>query len=141
MFFAAFDVGLVVHAEVIHSLIRHPKFTCQLGTKQISFDFQLLQKDATKRLGSGKMGSEEIKRHKWFKPINWKKLEARQIQPSFRPEVAGKQCVANFEKHWTDMPVVDSPVASPNAFGNNPFTGFSYVRPPASFLQMDGSIS
>lgn len=85
------------------------------------------------------MGSEEIKRHKWFKPINWKKLEAREIQPSFRPEVAGKLCIANFEKHWTDMSVVDSPVASPNAAGN-PFIGFSYVRPAASFLQMDSSI-
>lgn len=99
---------------------------------------QLLQKEASKRLGCGPTGSEEIKRHKWFKPINWKKLETRQIQPSFRPEVAGKHCIANFEKRWTDMPVVDSPAASPNA-GGNPFTGFSYVRPAASFLQKDSS--
>ena len=94
---------------------------------------QLLQKEAAKRLGSGPKGSQEIKGHKWFKPINWRKLEAREIQPSFRPEVAGKHCVANFEKCWTDMPVVDSPAASPN--GGNPFKGFSYVRPAASFLQ------
>ena len=100
--------------------------------------FQLLQKDPSKRLGSGPRGSEEIKSHKWFKPINWRKLDAREFQPSFRPEVAGKQCVANFEKHWTDMPLVDSPVASPIASGNL-FMGFSYVRPAASFLQRDGS--
>lgn len=85
------------------------------------------------------MGSEEIKRHKWFKPINWKKLDAREIQPSFRPDVAGKLCIANFEKRLTDMPVVESPVASPNAAGN-PFIGFSYVRPAASFLQKDSSL-
>ena len=97
---------------------------------------QLLQKEASKRLGSGPTGSEEITHHKWFKPINWKKLEARQIQPSFRPEVAGKQCVANFEKRWTDMPVVVSPAASPNASGNV-FMGFSYVKPAASFLQKE----
>ncbi|XP_015897490.1 serine/threonine-protein kinase AtPK2/AtPK19 [Ziziphus jujuba] len=127
-----------IQQKIVKDKIKLPAY---LSSEAHSLLKGLLQKDATKRLGSGKMGSEEIKRHKWFKPINWKKLEARQIQPSFRPEVAGKQCVANFEKHWTDMPVVDSPVASPNAFGNNPFTGFSYVRPPASFLQMDGSIS
>ncbi|KAL2899764.1 Serine/threonine-protein kinase AtPK2/AtPK19 [Bienertia sinuspersici] len=49
------------------------------------------------------------------KPINWKKLEARQVQPSFRPDVAGQLCTANFEKCWTDMPLVISPAASPNA--------------------------
>ncbi|PPD91708.1 hypothetical protein GOBAR_DD11356 [Gossypium barbadense] len=94
---------------------------------------KLLQKDASKRLGSGQGGSEEIKRHKWFKSINWKKLEARQIRPSFLPEVAGNQCIANFEECWTNMPVHDSPVASPT-FGENPFKGFTYVRPAASFL-------
>lgn len=96
---------------------------------------QLLQKDPSKRLGSGVMGSEEVKCHKWFKPINWKKLEARQIQPSFRPDVAaGKLCIANFEKKWTDMPVVISPAASPNGNGSLIFKDFSYVR-PSSILQ------
>lgn len=93
----------------------------------------LLNKEAPKRLGCGAKGIEEIKGHKWFKPINWKKLDAREIQPSFRPDVAGKHCVANFDKRWTDMPLVDSPAGSPN--GGNPFKDFSYVRPAASFLQ------
>ncbi|GAB2300779.1 Serine/threonine-protein kinase AtPK2/AtPK19 [Dionaea muscipula] len=95
----------------------------------------LLQKDPSKRLGGGATGSEEIKRHKWFKRINWKKLEARELNPSFRPEVAGNHCTSNFEKRWTDMPVVDSPAASPKANGNLIFKDFTYVRPPASFLQ------
>lgn len=95
----------------------------------------LLQKDPTLRLGSGIMASEEVKHHKWFKPINWKKLEAKQIQPSFRPEVAGNLCTANFEKCWTDMSVVISPAASPNANGNLLFKDFTYVRPASSFLQ------
>nr|KJB60168.1 hypothetical protein B456_009G292400 [Gossypium raimondii] len=95
---------------------------------------KLLQKEASKRLGCGKGGSEEIKRHKWFKAINWKKLEAREVRPSFLPDVAGNHCVANFEECWTSMPVIDSPVASPT-FGENPFKGFTYVRPVASFLQ------
>ncbi|XAR66049.1 Non-specific serine/threonine protein kinase [Bertholletia excelsa] len=88
----------------------------------------LLQKEGSKRLGSGAGGSEEIKRHKWFRSINWKKLEAREIQPSFLPQVAGRHCVANFEERWTSMPVLDSPAASPK-FTDNPFKGFSYVRP------------
>ncbi|KAF2306627.1 hypothetical protein GH714_019897 [Hevea brasiliensis] len=96
-------------------------------------------KNASKRLGSGPTGSEEIKRHKWLKPINWKKLEAREIQPSFRPEVAGKLCIANFEKRWTEMPLSDSPAASPKS-NVNPFVNFSYVRPAASFLQKNSRV-
>ncbi|KAI3666809.1 hypothetical protein L6452_41846 [Arctium lappa] len=94
----------------------------------------LLQKDPSKRLGNGSMGSDEIKHHKWFKPINWKKLDAREIQPSFRPEVAGSQCIANFDKRWTDMPLLDSPASSPNGSANL-FQGFTYVQPAASFLR------
>lgn len=99
----------------------------------ISQPLQLLHKEAGRRLGSGTGGSDEIKNHKWFKSINWKRLEARQIQPSFRPNVAGKTCIANFDECWTNMPVLDSPAASPVAANSN-FVGFSYVR-PAPFLQ------
>ncbi|CAI9762308.1 unnamed protein product [Fraxinus pennsylvanica] len=87
----------------------------------------LLQKEVNKRLGNGVRGSDEIKGHKWFKSINWKKLEAREIQPSFLPLVAGKHCIANFDERWTNMPLLDSPAASPKC-GENPFKGFSYVK-------------
>ncbi|XP_076926326.1 serine/threonine-protein kinase AtPK2/AtPK19-like [Bidens hawaiensis] len=99
----------------------------------------LLQKDPSKRLGNGPRGSEEIKHHKWFKPINWKKLDAREINPSFRPEVAGIQCIANFDKRWTDMPLLDSPASSPDASANL-FQGFTYVKPAASFLSSNSPV-
>ncbi|PON32110.1 cGMP-dependent kinase [Parasponia andersonii] len=124
-----------IQQKIVKDKIKLPAF---LSSEAHSLLKGLLQKDASKRLGSGPRGSIEIKSNKWFKPINWRKLDAREIQPSFRPEVAGKHCVANFEKQWTDMPVVDSPVASPVASGNL-FMGFSYVRPAASVLRRDGS--
>ncbi|XP_071689806.1 serine/threonine-protein kinase AtPK2/AtPK19-like [Rutidosis leptorrhynchoides] len=99
----------------------------------------LLQKDPNKRLGNGLMGSDDIKHHKWFKPINWKKLDARQIQPSFIPEVSGNQCIANFDKRWTDMSLLDSPASSPSG-STNLFQGFTYVKPAASFLQRNSPV-
>lgn len=39
----------------------------------------LLQKEASKRLGYGPSGSVDVMGHPFFKPINWKKLEARQV--------------------------------------------------------------
>ncbi|KAJ7961064.1 Serine/threonine-protein kinase [Quillaja saponaria] len=119
-----------IQQKIVKDKIKLPAY---LSSEAHSLLKGLLHKEPSKRLGSGHMGSEDIKQHKWFKPINWKKLDAREIQPSFRPEVTGKYCVANFEKCWTDMPLVDSPAASPN--GGNPFKDFTYVRPAASFLQ------
>ncbi|KAJ4720256.1 Serine/threonine-protein kinase [Melia azedarach] len=120
-----------IQQKIIRDKIKLPAF---LSSDAHSLLKGLLQKEASKRLGRGPGGSEEIKSHKWFKMINWKKLEAREIRPSFLPEVAGKHCVANFEECWTNMPLQDSPVGSPK-FNENPFKGFTYVRPAASFLQ------
>ncbi|CAA2933836.1 serine threonine- kinase 2 19-like [Olea europaea subsp. europaea] len=84
-------------------------------------------KEANKRLRNGLRVGDEIKGHKWFKSINWKKLESREIQPSFLPLVAGKHCIANFDERWTNMPLLDSPAISPKC-GESPFRGFSYVK-------------
>lgn len=87
----------------------------------------LLQKDPAKRLGSGPGGADEVKTHKWFQPINWKKLEARELQPKFKPDVNGKECTANFDKCWTTMPANDSPAPTPT--GAEHFQGYTYVAP------------
>ncbi|KAL9337102.1 hypothetical protein Peur_071590 [Populus x canadensis] len=125
-----------IQQKIVKDKIKLPSF---LSSEAHSLLKGLLNKDAAKRLGSGSLGSEEIKRHKWFKPINWKKLDAREIQPSFRPEVAGKYCIANFDKCWTDMKLSDSPAASPKT-NTNPFVNFTYVRPAASFLKQNGPL-
>ncbi|RCV44927.1 hypothetical protein SETIT_9G414100v2 [Setaria italica] len=119
-----------IQQKIVKEKIKLPTY---LSSEVHSLLKGLLHKEAGRRLGSGTGGSDEIKNHKWFKSINWKRLEARQIQPSFRPNVAGKTCIANFDECWTSMPVLDSPVASPVAANSN-FVGFSYVR-PSSFLQ------
>lgn len=118
-----------VQQKIVKEKIKLPAF---LSSELHSLLKGLLHKEAGRRLGSGPGGSDEIKNHKWFKPINWKKLEARLIQPSFCPNVAGKTCTANFDECWTSMPVQDSPAATPVAANNN-FVGFSYAKPP--FLQ------
>ncbi|KAL6210577.1 hypothetical protein ACLB2K_015809 [Fragaria x ananassa] len=119
--------------KIVNKKIKLPSF---LTSEAHSLLKGLLAKDACKRLGCGPLRGEEVKRHKWFKQINWKKLDAREIQPSFRPKVTGKHCIANFEKWWSDMPLVDSPASSPKAnSAGNPFSCFSYVRPAACLVQ------
>nr|XP_043633673.1 serine/threonine-protein kinase AtPK2/AtPK19-like [Erigeron canadensis] len=123
-----------IQQKIVKDKIKLPTF---LSSEAHSLLKGLLQKDSSRRLGCGLDGSNEIKNHSWFKSINWKKLECREIRPSFVPQVAGKQCIANFEECWTNMPpVLDSPAASPKC-QENPFKGFTYVRPAAAFLQRD----
>ncbi|GER54684.1 serine/threonine protein kinase 2 [Striga asiatica] len=119
-----------IQQKILKDKIKLPTF---LSSDAHSLIKGLLQKEANKRLGSGPRGSEELKGHKWFKSVNWKKLEAREIFPSFLPQVAGQLCVANFDERWTKTPLLDSPACSPD--GDNLFKGFSYVRPISRFLQ------
>ncbi|XP_073306149.1 serine/threonine-protein kinase AtPK2/AtPK19-like [Primulina huaijiensis] len=122
-----------IQQKILKDKIKLPSF---LSSDAHSLLKGLLQKDASKRLGSGQKGGDEIKGHKWFASINWKKLEAREIQPGFLPQVAGKHCIANFDERWTKMPLLDSPAASPKS-EENPFKGFSYEKPTAPFLRMN----
>ncbi|KAL6957825.1 non-specific serine,threonine protein kinase [Sarracenia purpurea var. burkii] len=87
----------------------------------------LLQKEPSRRLGSGPRGADEIKSHKWFRPINWKRLESRDLLPKFKPDVSGKDCTTNFDKCWTAMSPVDSPAPTPT-MGEH-FQGYTYVAP------------
>ncbi|XP_039136175.1 serine/threonine-protein kinase AtPK2/AtPK19-like [Dioscorea cayenensis subsp. rotundata] len=119
-----------IQQKIVKDKIKLPPF---LSSEAHSLLKGLLQKESSKRLGSGPGGSDEIKNHKWFKSINWRKLNAREIQPSFRPNVTGKNCIVNIDECWTNMTLVDSPVSTPVA-GDSNFTGFTYVR-PSPFLQ------
>ncbi|KAG4963818.1 hypothetical protein AAZX31_14G173000 [Glycine max] len=117
-----------IQQKIIKDKIKLPAF---LSNEAHSLLKGLLQKDVSKRLGSGSRGSEEIKSHKWFKLVNWKKLECRETRPSFVPDVAGKYCVANFEERWTSMPLLNSPAASPKK-DDNTFNKFSYSGTPVA---------
>ena len=109
----------------------------------------LLARDPAKRLGSTASeggppdgGCEAIKRHPFFRSINWAKLEARLVDSKFKPGVTCGLSVANFDKVlgrnkctlcrpqqlstgaevvlpvllqvWTDLAPEDSPCGTPN---------------------------
>jgi len=46
---------------------------------------RLLNRDPTKRLGAN--GASEIKNHRFFDSIDWKRLVQKKIQPTFKPVV------------------------------------------------------
>ncbi|XP_024516614.1 serine/threonine-protein kinase AtPK2/AtPK19 isoform X1 [Selaginella moellendorffii] len=112
--------------EIIKGKLKLPGY---LSSEVHSLLKGLLHKDPSKRLGSGGNGSYDIKRHKWFKCINWTKLDAGLIQPKFVPVVQGRACIANFDEKWTTLPAQDSPASTPRAADIDMFQGYTYVAP------------
>jgi len=51
---------------------------------------QLLERDPRKRLGgrTGFSNIEEIRSHRWFSHLDWEKLETKQLDPPFVPNVS-----------------------------------------------------
>jgi len=68
---------------------------------------KLLTADITQRYGCLKDGAEDIKRHKWFKPIDWNKCYNRKLKPPFIPKFKAANDTSNFDKY------PESPPASP----------------------------
>ena len=65
----------------------------------------LLTKDPTKRLGSGPDDADPIKNHEFFAPINWEKLQKGEVEPPWKPQIAGTLDTSQFDKEFTSMPV------------------------------------
>jgi len=110
--------------SICNHKLRFPKF----------FDFDmrlllqgLLRRNVKKRLGCGPKRAEAIKRHDFFRGINWQVVEKKGLTPPFIPEVKNATDVSNFDPEFTREPVVDSDSEYPPTPGvDRYFSGFSY---------------
>ena len=99
---------------------------------------RLLRKEPRKRLGA-KMprDMQTIKKHRFFRKIDWKALEHRELDPPIKPLITDPELAENFSNDFTDLAV--SPVLSARkSVGvdmdlinrvepDDPFGGFSFV--------------
>ena len=66
---------------------------------------KLLNKDPEKRLGSGKEGAENIKKHPFFSDIDWNKALNKELRPPFIPKIENETDIKYFEKSLVESPV------------------------------------
>jgi serum/glucocorticoid-regulated kinase 2 len=57
----------------------------------------LLERDPSQRLGAGREDVAELRRHPFFAPIDWVRLERREIEPPFRPPLRHAHDTSCFE--------------------------------------------
>lgn len=95
---------------------------------------RLLRKEPKKRLGFNMpKDMATIKKHRFFRKIDWKKLAARELEAPIQPLITDPELAENFAQDFTDLPL--SPVLT-RKFDDlmdeaeaqaNPFGGFSFV--------------
>ncbi|KAL8995295.1 MAG: hypothetical protein Q9169_004939 [Polycauliona sp. 2 TL-2023] len=93
---------------------------------------RLLRKKPKERLGARMPKDLQIiKGHRFFRKIEWHKLQKRQVEPPFKPIVTNPELAENFAAEFTDRAV--SPVSThpKHDWGldsaSDPFGGFSFV--------------
>lgn len=125
--------------KIVKSKLTMPYF---LGPDAKDLLTRLLRKDPHKRLGTNMPKDFNIiKKHRFFRKVDWVALEKRSLKPPIRPLITDPELAENFAPEFTDLSL--SPVqTSKNQWGTvsgsttleNPFGGFSYVASP-SLLQ------
>lgn len=72
--------------EMYRKILQDPlQFPADIDRDAKSLLIRLLDRDPARRLGSG--GASEIKAHRFFETVDWKRLLQKKIQPTFRPNV------------------------------------------------------
>merc|ERR1712141_421110 len=90
----------------------------------------LLEKNPAKRLGVSDSFQGELRHQPFFKPIDFVKLEKKQIIPPYKPKLKNPMDVSYFDTAFTDEPVKLTPVESDflNKLNQVQFKGFSYTN-------------
>ncbi|KAK9390581.1 kinase-like domain-containing protein [Lipomyces mesembrius] len=95
--------------EMYRKILQDPlRFPDDMDKDAKSLLTGLLNRDPKQRLGAN--GPAEIKDHKFFAEIDWKKLLGKKYPPPFKPSVASATDTSNFDKEFTSEVPTDSVV-------------------------------
>jgi len=122
------DEGNVYH-QILHSKLRFPN---DIKGSTRKFIEELLVRDPTKRLGCHPKSETEIKKHDYFKNINWKDVEERKVKPQFIPETKDEKDTSNFDPEFTNEKLTicqkERQTIEFEEYYRNEFEGFSFVN-------------
>ncbi|XP_034941256.1 cAMP-dependent protein kinase catalytic subunit PRKX [Chelonus insularis] len=95
-----------IYEKILGGKIDWPKYVDPIGKDLIK---KLLIADRTKRLGNMRQGSEDVKKHRWFKTIDWQLVQQKALTPPIVPQVKTLEDASCFDSYpeidWnTELP-------------------------------------
>ncbi|KAF4118662.1 cAMP-dependent protein kinase catalytic subunit PRKX [Onychostoma macrolepis] len=66
--------------------------------------------DRARRLGNMKNGADDVKKHRWFKSVDWDSVPCRKLKPPIVPKVSHEGDTSNFDTYPEDEWKKDTPV-------------------------------
>ncbi|ETW47985.1 AGC/AKT protein kinase [Plasmodium falciparum MaliPS096_E11] len=92
----------VLFESIKYQKLNYPK---NLSPKAVDLLTKLFEKNPKKRLGSGGTDAQEIKKHPFFKNINWNDVLYKKVKPPFKPKLFNQLDLQNFDKQFLNMPL------------------------------------
>jgi len=107
------DNPFCIYEKILAGKLEWPQHMEQTAKDLIK---RLLVHDRTKRLGNMKAGAEDIKKHRWFKSIDWEEVYQGQLRPPIVPNVSSDGDTRNFdnypEEDWSNVePITERQMA------------------------------
>uniref|UniRef100_A0A3B3XPF8 protein kinase C n=1 Tax=Poecilia mexicana TaxID=48701 RepID=A0A3B3XPF8_9TELE len=116
-----------VFDSIVNDEVRYPRF---LSTEAISIMRRLLRRSPERRLGAGERDAEEVKKHLFFRNLDWDGLLAKKVKPPFVPTIQGANDVSNFDDEFTSEAPILTPPREPRVLSSeeqNLFSDFDYI--------------
>uniref|UniRef100_A0A2I3GTX2 Serine/threonine-protein kinase N2 n=1 Tax=Nomascus leucogenys TaxID=61853 RepID=A0A2I3GTX2_NOMLE len=93
--------------SIVNDEVRYPRF---LSTEAISIMRRLLRRNPKRRLGASKKDAEDVKKHPFFRLIDWSALMDKKVKPPFIPTIRGREDVSHFDDEFTsEAPILTPP--------------------------------
>jgi len=97
-----------IYQKVLGGRIEFPR---HFDAKAKDLIKRLLTHDRAKRFGCLKNGAEDIKKHKWYKTMEWDLLLSRQLPPPFIPAVRSPDDTSMFDQYPESTEASAPPIA------------------------------
>uniref|UniRef100_A0A183BM98 Protein kinase C n=1 Tax=Globodera pallida TaxID=36090 RepID=A0A183BM98_GLOPA len=113
-------------------LNERPYFPKSIGKEAAKILSALFDRNPNTRLGMPDCPDGPIRQHSFFRGVDWKRFETRQVLPPFRPLVKSANDTSNFDDDFTQEKAVLTPIQDKHLLASidpEAFANFSYTNP------------
>ncbi|CAJ0937750.1 unnamed protein product, partial [Mesorhabditis belari] len=119
--------------ELFDSILNErPYFPKSISKEAAKCLSALFDRNPNTRLGMPECPDGPVRQHAFFRGIDWKRFEARQMQPPFKPNIKSASDASNFDEDFTSEKAVLTPIHDKNLLASidpEAFLNFSYTNP------------